>query len=90
VLDYIEDWWTGDVERMERSLHPDLVKRIMVTREGTGRSLMNSFTKTDMIEYRTIARKMLRILQRGAILRESLATLTAGKVKLTYHPRRIQ
>jgi hypothetical protein len=27
VLDYIEGWYTGDAERMERSLHPDLAKR---------------------------------------------------------------
>src|SRR4051794_8499450 len=27
VLDYFESWFTGDVERMDRALHPDLVKR---------------------------------------------------------------
>ena len=27
VLDYFEGWFDGDVERMDRSLHPDLVKR---------------------------------------------------------------
>ena len=26
--DYIEGWYTGDVERMDRALHDDLVKRI--------------------------------------------------------------
>jgi len=26
-LDYAEGWYTGDAERMQRSLHPDLVKR---------------------------------------------------------------
>lgn len=26
--DYIEGWYTGDVERMDRALHADLVKRI--------------------------------------------------------------
>jgi hypothetical protein len=30
ALDYIEGWYTGDAERMERSLHPDLAKRIVV------------------------------------------------------------
>jgi hypothetical protein len=29
ALDYIEGWYEGDAERMERSLHPDLVKRIV-------------------------------------------------------------
>jgi ketosteroid isomerase-like protein len=27
VLDYYEGWFDGDVSRMERALHPDLVKR---------------------------------------------------------------
>jgi hypothetical protein len=29
ALDYIEGWYTGDAERMERALHPDLAKRIV-------------------------------------------------------------
>lgn len=29
-LDYIEGFYTGDPARMERALHPDLAKRIMV------------------------------------------------------------
>ena len=28
ALDYIDGWYTGDAERMRRSLHPDLAKRI--------------------------------------------------------------
>jgi hypothetical protein len=28
-LDYAEGWYTGDVTRMQRSLHPDLVKRTL-------------------------------------------------------------
>lgn len=27
VLDYFEGWFDGDVERMDRALHPDLAKR---------------------------------------------------------------
>jgi Putative lumazine-binding len=27
VLDYVEGWFDGNAERMERALHPDLVKR---------------------------------------------------------------
>jgi CubicO group peptidase (beta-lactamase class C family) len=30
ALDYLEGWFTGDAERMARSLHPDLVKRRVV------------------------------------------------------------
>ena len=29
ALDYIEGWYNGDAERMERALHPDLAKRIV-------------------------------------------------------------
>ena len=51
VLDYVDGWWSGDAIRIERSLHPDLVKRITFRHETTGRSLMNSTSKTDMVEY---------------------------------------
>jgi len=51
VLDYVDGWWAGDVERMERSLHPDLVKRTVWTHEGTGRSMLDSSTKSLMVEY---------------------------------------
>ena len=51
VLDYVEGWWTGDVDRMERSLHPDLVKRIVFEHNQTGRSMLNSSSKYDMVEY---------------------------------------
>lgn len=29
ALDYIEGWYEGDADRMERALHPDLAKRIV-------------------------------------------------------------
>lgn len=51
VLDYVDGWWTGDVSRMERCLHPDLVKRQVVDHRETGRSLMRSDSKTDLVEY---------------------------------------
>jgi len=31
ALDYIEGWYEGNPERMERALHPDLAKRIVMT-----------------------------------------------------------
>jgi ketosteroid isomerase-like protein len=51
ALDYFEGWFDGDVARMNRALHPDLVKRrageelgvttkermLELTREGAGR-----------------------------------------------------
>ena len=47
VLDYFEGWYDGDVERMDRALHPDLVKR------GAGQDGPNSLritTKERMLE----------------------------------------
>ena len=43
ALDYIEGWYTGDAERMERALHPELAKRIIYqpTQAG-GRSRLDS------------------------------------------------
>jgi hypothetical protein len=39
ALDYIEGWYTGNAERMERAVHPDLAKRIMNT-DQRGRRLL--------------------------------------------------
>jgi hypothetical protein len=63
----VDGWWTGDVDRMERCLHPDLVKRIVVTHEATGRSLMNSITKSDMVEYTRGGGGSAEIDQKGKV-----------------------
>ena len=39
ALDYIEGWYTGNAERMERAVHPDLAKRIVNT-DQRGRSVL--------------------------------------------------
>jgi hypothetical protein len=46
ALDYIEGWFEGDVNRMERSLHPDLVKRTIRNDqiESLGADEMLSYT----------------------------------------------
>jgi hypothetical protein len=36
AVDYIEGWYTADVARMERALHPDLAKRIPRVDRATG------------------------------------------------------
>lgn len=51
VLNYIEGWYEGDVERMDAALHPDLVKRIVFTDPRMGRSMYNEASKTHMLEY---------------------------------------
>jgi hypothetical protein len=47
ALDYIEGWYAGDAERMERSLHPELVKRIVATRSGT--STLGEMTAAELV-----------------------------------------
>jgi hypothetical protein len=46
ALDYIEGWYEGNSERMERSLHPELAKRIVRTnKEGMSQfSQMSAMT----------------------------------------------
>src|SRR5574341_1004799 len=39
ALDYIEGWYEGNAERMERAVHPDLAKRIINT-DQRGRSIL--------------------------------------------------
>lgn len=38
ALDYIEGWYEGNAERMERALHPELAKRIVNVDSRNGRS----------------------------------------------------
>ena len=50
-MDYIEGWYEASVNRMERCLHPDLVKRNVSVREKTKKSYLNHLSKSNMIEY---------------------------------------
>lgn len=48
--DYIEGWYSGDVERMDRALHDDLVKRMPV-REGSPAAIrLHPVSKAQMLE----------------------------------------
>ena len=40
ALDYIEGWYSGSGERMERAVHPDLAKRIVNVDPRNGRSIL--------------------------------------------------
>ena len=42
ALDYAEGWYTGDGDRMARAVHPELVKRILVTDTATGRAFVQT------------------------------------------------
>lgn len=51
ALDYLEGWYTGDAERMERALHPDLAKRIVrVDPEGKW-DRVDSMSALTLVQY---------------------------------------
>jgi hypothetical protein len=49
ALDYIEGWYTGDAERMERALHPDLAKRIVRTNDK-GQSMLGQMSALGLVQ----------------------------------------
>ena len=49
VLDYVEGWFDGNAERMERALHPELMKRC-VGIEGDDPEAVETLTAGDMID----------------------------------------
>lgn len=49
VMDYIEGWYEADGERMERSLHPQLAKRIVAAAPG-GKSRLENLTARALVE----------------------------------------
>ena len=51
VLNYLEGWYDGDFERMEKALHPELAKRVIATLPQTGTTFINTATKAQMVEY---------------------------------------
>ena len=50
ALDYIEGWYAGDADRMERALHPELAKRIVMTDPGTGKAMLRDMTASQLVE----------------------------------------
>jgi hypothetical protein len=49
ALDYAEGWYEGNGERMERALHPELAKRIVITNPKTGRSRLEQMSALTLI-----------------------------------------
>ncbi len=49
ALDYIEGWYEANPERMERALHPDLVKRYVI-KLPTGKEILESVSAQAMVE----------------------------------------
>jgi hypothetical protein len=50
ALDYVEGWYEGSAERMERALHPDLAKRIVRTNDK-GQSRLEQMSAMTLVQY---------------------------------------
>lgn len=50
ALDYIEGWYEGNAERMEKSLHPELAKRIVRT-NAEGRSRLDQMGAMTLVQF---------------------------------------
>jgi hypothetical protein len=51
ALNYVDGWYEGDAERMEKALHPNLAKRMIRTHPKTGGSLLDDMSETTLLEY---------------------------------------
>lgn len=49
ALDYVEGWYEGNADRMERALHPDLAKRIVRT-SPEGRSRLDQMSALALVQ----------------------------------------
>ena len=49
ALDYIEGWYEGNADRMERALHPELAKRI-VRSNPEGRSRLDQMSAMSLVQ----------------------------------------
>jgi hypothetical protein len=49
ALDYIDGWYAGDGPRMERALHPELAKRIVMT-DAQGRSRLGQQSAMTLVQ----------------------------------------
>ena len=50
ALDYIEGWYEGNAERMERALHPELAKRIVRTNPQNNQSRLDQMGAMTLVQ----------------------------------------
>ncbi len=50
ALDYIQGWYEGNAERMERAVHPQLAKRIVRSDPAGGASQLNHMGAAELVE----------------------------------------
>lgn len=49
ALDYVEGWYEGNPTRMARALHPELIKRIVVSDTATGKSVLQNMGASALV-----------------------------------------
>jgi hypothetical protein len=49
ALDYVEGWYEGNGERMRRAVHPELVKRIVVSDTATKHSVIETMGASALV-----------------------------------------
>ncbi len=49
ALDYVEGWYEGNHQRMARAVHPELVKRIVVSDTATKQSVIQNMGATALV-----------------------------------------
>lgn len=50
ALDYIEGWYEGNAERMERAVHPELAKRIVNVNPQNGRNSLGQQSAMTLVQ----------------------------------------
>jgi len=50
-LDYVEGWYEGKAERMERALHPALQKRIVEIDPASGKDRLREMSAKTLVQY---------------------------------------
>jgi hypothetical protein len=50
AMDYIMGWYNGDADRMERALHPELAKRIVMVSAQNGRGSLDQIGAMTLVQ----------------------------------------
>ena len=50
ALDYMEGWYSGDADRMERAVHPELAKRIVMVNRDNGRNTLDQVGAMTLVQ----------------------------------------
>jgi hypothetical protein len=51
ALDYAEGWYDGDAARMEKALHPDLAKRVLMPDPRSGKGRVEQMSAMTLVQF---------------------------------------